>query len=923
MKNSSVTFLFNCFNYFWIIIAVATVVCLNSGVLSVDICQKPTNKEAVFNAVHYHSVPFGRLQAGVYTKNNTAKKLSDCSYSCCLNKSCNSVFYHNKTCYLIQCNASWVGSCDPHSTDDPKFADTIYVTVRNVDYGSAKNVGSLCDLDTGEGCLDTQDCKASHDNGQYRTVCVCKDGLCIFGLLAQCDVHEECYLPEQSRTKVGKCICEPNYIRDDTGTCVLGSSEDILTSTPKQSTQGQEIRTCEFGILPHCNENEECFIPKHSKKKYGICVCKDSYRKNSATEPVYISSSERSSKIPTTTTTTPAVTELTVGASDKEIQLPVNTVTLNAYVIEKEKAGEKFEYQWSLITSPDGSEGGKMEGKNTDKLKLSDLIAGLYTFKIKVTGNKRSGEAFANVTVIPAARKNMPPVAVIKPTHQEVKLPNTPILDGSASTDDDKIVSYHWQEVSGPLQDQKIDQDTAMLTLKDLAPDSDGATNSTLGNVTVIKETDYPPKANAGSDVIIHLPQKTVTLYGNLSTDDKGIKSYEWIKAADDKLTADMQGVRSPVLKLSNLQLGDYTFTLKVTDTADQVSTANVHVFVKPDVNHPPNAVTAGKVTEYLPLKSLVLDGLYDLEKIHSVAQLLIEVKEKANKPPVANAGGDKSITLPLGVATLDGSKSTDDKGIVRYSWNRDPSSLAAGEVINGSDHQAVLQLVNLVSGQYIFSLTVVDSEGLSSTDSASLIINIQNQLSLILPKSPDGDTVIKILHTDTNEPGGRVKLIFYVVNQMKETQTIRNGLETLNILKEKIHSSGYHILNYHVISLDTVVCQNNCSGHGVCDIKTKRCICEAFWMENIFTSYFTDGESNCAGIVWGLICWCKKKRCKCKWKTKKRHRYSLLQEVDYKDEMELLPKETLFVNHKKPNGFLQKPPNGISKQHLKTKLRT
>lgn len=32
---------------------------------------------------------------------------------------------------------------------------------------------------------------------------------------------------------------------------------------------------------------------------------------------------------------------------------------------------------------------------------------------------------------------------------------------------------------------------------------------------------------------------------------------------------------------------------------------------------------------------------------------------------------------------------------------------------------------------------------------------------------------------------------------------------------------------------------------------------------------------------------------------------------------------ETLFVNHKKPNGFLQKPPNGISKQHLKTKLRT
>lgn len=53
-------------------------------------------------------------------------------------------------------------------------------------------------------------------------------------------------------------------------------------------------------------------------------------------------------------------------------------------------------------------------------------------------------------------------------------------------------------------------------------------------------ETDYPPKADAGSDVVIHLPQDSVILYGNSSTDDKGIKSYEWIKSAEDKLTADM-----------------------------------------------------------------------------------------------------------------------------------------------------------------------------------------------------------------------------------------------------------------------------------------------------------------------------------------------------------------------------------------------
>ena len=42
-----------------------------------------------------------------------------------------------------------------------------------------------------------------------------------------------------------------------------------------------------------------------------------------------------------------------------------------------------------------------------------------------------------------------------------------------------------------------------------------------------------------------------------------------------------LQGVRTAFLHLENLEVGDYTFTLKVTDTLKQVSTADVHVFVK------------------------------------------------------------------------------------------------------------------------------------------------------------------------------------------------------------------------------------------------------------------------------------------------------------------------------------------------------
>jgi len=65
-----------------------------------------------------------------------------------------------------------------------------------------------------------------------------------------------------------------------------------------------------------------------------------------------------------------------------------------------------------------------------------------------------------------------------------------------------------------------------------------------LSNLLVChsSEKDYPPKANAGSNKIISLPKNAVTLFGNGSTDDKGIISYEWTKTSDSvKLAADMR----------------------------------------------------------------------------------------------------------------------------------------------------------------------------------------------------------------------------------------------------------------------------------------------------------------------------------------------------------------------------------------------
>ncbi|TFJ95474.1 peptide methionine sulfoxide reductase [Platysternon megacephalum] len=87
----------------------------------------------------------------------------------------------------------------------------------------------------------------------------------------------------------------------------------------------------------------------------------------------------------------------------------------------------------------------------------------------------------------------------------------------------------------------------------------------------------------------------------------------------------EMQGVRTPILQLSAMQEGDYTYQLMVTDSAGHQSTAEVTVIVQPE----------------------------------------------NNKPPKADAGPDKELTLPVDSTTLDGSKSSDDQKIVSFLWEK------------------------------------------------------------------------------------------------------------------------------------------------------------------------------------------------------------------------------------------------------------
>ena len=194
-----------------------------------------------------------------------------------------------------------------------------------------------------------------------------------------------------------------------------------------------------------------------------------------------------------------------------------------------------------------------------------------------VTGTNSYGEGFTNITVYHEQRTNALPLVVINPKVQTIKLPNKKaILDGSASSDDDKIVSWKWELVQGPIRYSPTLPTSSIVELNDLAApgnytfkltltDSDDAENSTIATIMVEQELDYPPQSNAGVDVILYLPHNSVTLNGSLSTDDHEITAWEWTKdSSDESKAVDMQNTRTPFLELSHLEEGIYTFELKV-----------------------------------------------------------------------------------------------------------------------------------------------------------------------------------------------------------------------------------------------------------------------------------------------------------------------------------------------------------------------
>lgn len=761
----------------------------NAARIKLDKLVKEVDEESCPQAdyspvrLYQSTTPVGGSLAGNYSKVNGDQTVDTCLHACCLLKRCDAMFYHDKSCFHISCFSDAL--CKPHIERSATFRNSFLAQVRSVSFRTTTSR-----LTDGDNSVDTASpLSVVHANEQpyYDISSILQPNIferrsgtepkipslprpCRVGMdPVECGDHEHC-VSTQRRGK-GTCVCMEGFERDGGDNCIQvfvpsSTSEPMAESPGEDTTQAMSK------------------VKDAMKPSPAVTVMSEPV----TLTPVPVTPISSTATVISTDLPPPQLT--IVVQSNLTITLPQNSTSIVA-TVQPVQANDTYKYEWSFVSKPEGEELGVMTGSNSPVLQLANLRPGRYVFKVSVTSGHAHGEKLVNVTVLPAKHTNRSPVAIIKPLEQTVQLPNKDtVLDGSSSTDDTEVIDYKWEPMTLPIGFQSPFglelNNTKTLQLKNLIPgfyqfkltviDADHAENSTVANVTVLKEKDYPPTANAGADVILKLPKNEVTLNGNQSTDDKNIIGWQWTRAPDDEksLAVDMDGTVTPYLHLSKLELGMYKFLLKVTDTANQTSTAEVHVFVQPQQFKGPEAVVQPPIELNLPIEvPIYLDGAkstddspeglvkYNWLQVegpknaniancswpktevmglipgkyifqltvtngrgsNSSANATITVTQSKNTPPRANAGGDQVITLPQSVVILNGSRSWDDFAILNWTWTRTSKSLAAGRILKGTDKGPVLELTDLIPGVYGFTLTVMDKQGESSSNEVTLTV--------------------------------------------------------------------------------------------------------------------------------------------------------------------------------------------------------
>ncbi|WP_222933108.1 PKD domain-containing protein [Fulvivirga aurantia] len=482
--------------------------------------------------------------------------------------------------------------------------------------------------------------------------------------------------------------------------------------------------------------------------------------------------------------------------SDILLELPINSTNITGTATDND--GTIVSVLWTQQSGPSTA---TISGQSTNTISVSDLIEGVYTFRFSIEDDAGATD-FDEVNVeVVAAAANVPPTANAG-SDKSLQLPtNTIVLNGSGSDTDGSISTYEWVKVSGPGSITITNANNPSVTLSDLVQgvykmqltvtDNDGAVgiDDVLINVIAANQN---PIANAGPDITLTLPTNSTNISGSSSDNDGSIQSYLWSQLSGPN-SATLTNSNNPLVSVSGLVEGVYTFNLEVEDNQGATSSDNVKVTVNSapvnsaptadagdDINItlPTNSTTIvgsgsdsdGSISAYLWTKvsgpttftlsgqntstatvSGLIAGTYgfrlrvtDNDGATGTDEVLINVApESVNESPTANAGPDKALTLPTNSTLLVGSGTDPDGSVSNYQWMQ-LSGPSSATLTNANTED--LNVADLIEGTYNFQLEVTDNEGATATDEAKVIVSSAN----IPPDVFAGNDVNLVLPTNS-----------------------------------------------------------------------------------------------------------------------------------------------------------------------------
>lgn len=286
--------------------------------------------------------------------------------------------------------------------------------------------------------------------------------------------------------------------------------------------------------------------------------------------------------------------------------------------------------------------------------------------------------------------------------------------------------------------------------------------------------TNQAPKANAGANQSVTLPDNSVDLTGSGADADDTITNYQWTKVSGPSQFT-ISNADAANTTVSNLIAGTYVFRLTVTSSSAQTASDDVTVVVNPApvVNQAPKAYAGSNQSITLPVDDITLTGsgtdtdgqvvsfawnrvggpdagtiadaaasktlvsnlipgnyyfeltVKDNDGATGKDTVQITVNDAPNQAPQVNAGDEQTITLPTDSVTLIGSASDGDGNITSYTWTKvgGPSN---GTVVSATTAQTAV--TGLVQGTYLFELKVTDNDG--AVDKDTVTVNVKADVS-------------------------------------------------------------------------------------------------------------------------------------------------------------------------------------------------